>query len=738
MVLTADDDATTEEKEVLGYVEDDLIGQHSGKFVHPEDLKDLMKIPWSSRIKNTELFEFRFMKKDGTYAWLESRDKSFVDIDGKEKILTISRDITSRKKMELELKESEEKFRTIAEQSLMGVIILQEGNIKYANRITEEITGFPLQEILEWKDTDWMKRVYPEDLPIILERIRQRDAGEVTGGINAPYRLITKSGEMKWVLGYSHTISYLGKIAILGAIIDINEWMKSEQKLKESEEKFRTITEQIFLGIVIFQDGQIKYANEAVSKIVEFSNQELMEFSTEEIFNVIHPEDRRRALERYQKIIAGRKDVKPYDTFKMITKSGKNKWIESFDKLIPYGGKAAILTVFLDRTEQKESGQKLKESEERYRNLFEKAIVGILVSRRNRIILCNEQESKLFGYKSSSDLIGRRASEIIHEDDFPKLVEIAENIMAGNPMEHPIIFRGIRSDGKQTFIEALAIKFPFIAEDCILSYNIDVTERELAQQKLKQSEQRLRDSNKLLLETDNMRRNLIKSVSHELRTPVAVLTQAIRNIEDYGVKMPENMRKQAMKIISRNIRVLDDLIEDLLLASRIEDKRITLKWESYNPISILNEVLTQMDPQIKAKKMKIDIQSNEDIELLGDIKRISQIFRILIDNALKYSFEESTINIEAINYYKGKFNPQSIDGMLIQFQYFGRGIKKNDLPQLFDQYFRSKDVEDIPGTGLGLTLAKRLIELHEGAIYVESEYGKGSIFSVFLPKVGNK
>ena len=305
-------------------------------------------------------------------------------------------------------------------------------------------------------------------------------------------------------------------------------------------------------------------------------------------------------------------------------------------------------------------------------------------------------------------------------------------------MEHPIIFRGIRSDGKQAFIEAFVIRFPFIAEDCILSYNIDVTERELALQKLKRSEQRLRDSNKLLLETDNMRRNLIKSVSHELRTPVAVLTQAIRNIEDYGVKMPENMRKQAMKIISRNIKVLDDLIEDLLLASRIEDKRITIRWESYNPTSILNEVLIQMDPQIKAKKMKIDIQSDEDIQLLGDIKRISQIFRILIDNALKYSFEESAINIIAINDYKGKFNPRLIEGVLIQFQDFGRGIQKNDLPHLFDQYFRSRDVEDIPGTGLGLTLAKRLIELHEGAIYVESEYGKGSTFSVFLPKVGTK
>jgi len=102
---------------------------------------------------------------------------------------------------------------------------------------------------------------------------------------------------------------------------------------------------------------------------------------------------------------------------------------------------------------------------------------------------------------------------------------------------------------------------------------------------------------------------------------------------------------------------------------------------------------------------------------------------------LKYSDEQTTIKIKAIDNYKGPYNLQMRDGVIIHFHDTGRGIRKNDLPYLFERFFRSEDVRDIPGTGLGLAIAQELIVLHEGEIFVESEFGKGSIFSVFLPRI---
>ncbi|MCK4875932.1 MAG: HAMP domain-containing histidine kinase, partial [Sulfurimonas sp.] len=142
-------------------------------------------------------------------------------------------------------------------------------------------------------------------------------------------------------------------------------------------------------------------------------------------------------------------------------------------------------------------------------------------------------------------------------------------------------------------------------------------------------------------------------------------------------------------------------------------------------------------PGQKEKNMTIELDVDDQIELYGDPKRIGQVFRIFIDNAIKYSYENSIILIRATDHYNGNFNIKypNNDGVLFQFVDNGRGIKKEDLPNLFKRYFRSDDVSDIPGTGLGLFIAKEFTELHKGAVYAESNYKKGSTFSVFFPRL---
>ena len=105
-----------------------------------------------------------------------------------------------------------------------------------------------------------------------------------------------------------------------------------------------------------------------------------------------------------------------------------------------------------------------------------------------------------------------------------------------------------------------------------------------------------------------------------------------------------------------------------------------------------------------------------------------------MDNSIKYSHDNSQIILSANNNYQGDFNPSRLDGVLIQVMDSGVGIKEKDVKHLFERFFRSEDVKNIQGTGLGLSIAKELIELHEGHIAVQSEYGKGTTFFVFLPR----
>jgi len=131
----------------------------------------------------------------------------------------------------------------------------------------------------------------------------------------------------------------------------------------------------------------------------------------------------------------------------------------------------------------------------------------------------------------------------------------------------------------------------------------------------------------------------------------------------------------------------------------------------------------------------MDLKLKKVIVLFSDPQRVEQIIRILLDNAIKYSPSNSIIRLRISANYDGKLNPSSLDGTLFQVVDKGRGIPSTDLPNLFERFFRAGNVADIHGTGLGLTIAKELLNLHGGQIFVNSEVGIGSTFSIFLPRM---
>ena len=180
--------------------------------------------------------------------------------------------------------------------------------------------------------------------------------------------------------------------------------------------------------------------------------------------------------------------------------------------------------------------------------------------------------------------------------------------------------------------------------------------------------------------------------------------------------------------------MLQELIEDILTLSRIDDKKVVLDKKEFLPYDIIEDTLVLMEPQIKEKNIKVNLDFDQILRLFGDIKRIDQVFRILIDNAIKYSRNNSEVRITALENYTATFNSDVTEGTLFQFIDNGIGIPETDLPHIFERFYRSENTKDIKGSGLGLAIAKHLTELHGGEIYVKSEFASGSTFSVFLPK----
>jgi signal transduction histidine kinase len=257
--------------------------------------------------------------------------------------------------------------------------------------------------------------------------------------------------------------------------------------------------------------------------------------------------------------------------------------------------------------------------------------------------------------------------------------------------------------------------FMFIeAKGYVNIYGLNITERIKAKQRLER---------------------FVATVSHELRNPISVLVTSTDFLDSHSEELTADIIEKLKEGMKKNIYLLKDLVDDILMLSRIDERKITLDLSEVKPLEIIEEILLLMEPIGNQKNMTFKVNVDPNLTIYGDSKRLDQIFRIFIDNAIKYSAKNSMVMIEAVDLYHGHLNKQNIDGVLFTVEDTGIGIAKDDLPNLFKRFFRSDKVSDIPGTGLGLSIAKELIDLHGGSVDVESELMKGTKFSIFLPKI---
>ncbi|MHA2128073.1 MAG: PAS domain-containing sensor histidine kinase [Candidatus Hodarchaeales archaeon] len=228
---------------ILGYSNYDLIGKTNLHLIHPDELKGTTLA--SSRIlrKGKGIHRVRFRAKNGDYKWLEVTAKNFFNSNGEKRVLSILRDVTEHIKVELKLKESEEKFRTITDQSFMGIAILQDNVFKYVNQQVANISGYSKEEILNFKQGEFLNLVHPDDRAFVSEQARKKQYG-LKGTINN-YQLkaLRKTGEIIWIEIFSKTINYGGTSADLITIMDITEKKEFEELILEENRKLAELDE---------------------------------------------------------------------------------------------------------------------------------------------------------------------------------------------------------------------------------------------------------------------------------------------------------------------------------------------------------------------------------------------------------------------------------------------------------------------------------------------------------------
>jgi len=433
-------------------------------------------------------FEFVHRHADGSVTDVEVYS-SRIEMDGKDVLHSIIHDITERKKAENSLKQAELKFRTIFDSASDGILIAQKGDRKFlaANKKICVMLGYSLEELLKLD----VSRIHPEEsMSCVIEMFEELLRGEISVANDMP--VIRKDKSIFFVDISASKITLDGKECLLGMFRDITERKQVELALMESEEKYRLLADQSIMGIFIIQNGILKYVNYATSKINGYSIEEMLNWKKDEYGIVLHPDDKSYVMRQVDKKQTGDPNIVVSYAWRIVTKSGVIKWVESFSRTISYEGSPADFVMMIDITERKKATEALQKSEAQYRALFENAIEGIFQTTIDgQAILFNPAMLRMLGYDektTSADDMNDIASQIYVDSGERKRV-IETVIREGRFIGHEVQFK--RLDGNLIWVQLNATlvrdekrKPLYVEGTCV-----DITARKTAQEELERSKE---------------------------------------------------------------------------------------------------------------------------------------------------------------------------------------------------------------------------------------------------------
>jgi PAS domain S-box-containing protein len=736
---------------MLGYKPEELMGRqfHDLNILFPEYLEQAESdITRLFRSEQSPSKDYPLITKDGKKRWGEAILTPMIE-DGQIKaVIFVIRDITKRREAEEKLRREHELVSRIMDMSPVCIIMMnREREITFANRTTEYVLGIHPDELIGrpykfpgWHPIDYHGEPRPEEqspfrqvmdagLPIynVHSAVERPDGTTCFISINgAP--LFDNNGLIE---------------GIIFVIRDVTDIIKTSNALSESEQRYRSLFEQSKDAIYHIKiNGEFIDANQAYLDLFGYTRKELKDLNAADTF--VNPHD----VEALNPKQVEKKAVGDLE-LKLKKKDGTvmNCLLSIKMRRADDGGLIGYQGIIRDITEQKRIAMEIEKDRDVLRTVINNVPDYIYVKdNEGRYLLSNIAYMRFLGVKKPEEFVGKTAFEF-----FPKeLATIYNNydhevIRSGEPIidrEESI------TDEKGNQVWHLKSVIPLSDIDGkiwgIVGVRKDITEKKIAGIKIekyaanleKMVEERTRELHLAKEEAERASRaktEFLAGMSHELRTPLNAIIGFSEVLRDqYFGKLNEKQTEYVNDVLESGRHLLS-LISDILDLSKIESGKTELQLSEANIKRILENSLIMVRERCVRHGINIKENLPQDVDVLEiavDERAIKQIMFNLLSNAVKFTPDGGSITLEAEN--KG-------EELVIRVEDTGIGIAPEDQGKIFDEFaqIKSRMTKKTSGTGLGLSLVKRLVEMHGGNVWVESEgEGKGSRFSFSLPITG--